>query len=77
MQDKVATGISIPKRLKQRIDEERGDVSRSKYVCRLLERSYSPNSNNRSKLVHKIIKNRRDSPDSRFRGLVSDESEGP
>jgi hypothetical protein len=76
-QDKVAAGISFTKGLKQRIDKERGDVSRSKYVCRLLERSYSLSNNSIVDPRHKSGKNRRDSSDIRFPGLPSDESGVP
>jgi metal-responsive CopG/Arc/MetJ family transcriptional regulator len=38
LQDKIATGISIPKNLKDKIDLDRGDISRSKYILRILER---------------------------------------
>ena len=40
MQNKVAMGISFPKKLIKTIDRERGDVSRSRFVLRLLEQVY-------------------------------------
>ncbi|MDQ6666883.1 MAG: hypothetical protein M3Y53_01500 [Thermoproteota archaeon] len=42
MQHYKTTGISIPVELMKRIDNERGDVSRSRYVLRLLEMIYGP-----------------------------------
>jgi hypothetical protein len=35
-----STGLSIPIELMHRIDAERGDVSRSRYLLRLLEKAY-------------------------------------
>jgi hypothetical protein len=35
-----STGLSIPIELIHRIDAERGDVSRSRYLLRLLEKAY-------------------------------------
>lgn len=40
MQDYIATGISFKKGLIFKIDSERGDVPRSKYIQRILERYY-------------------------------------
>ena len=40
MQESIAVGISLPKKIVERIDKDRQDVSRSKYVLRLLENSY-------------------------------------
>ena len=39
MQKSISVGISFPKKVIEKIDEERGDVSRSKYLLRVLERS--------------------------------------
>jgi metal-responsive CopG/Arc/MetJ family transcriptional regulator len=36
-----ATGLSLPIELMQKIDNERGDVSRSRFVLRLIEQAYS------------------------------------
>jgi metal-responsive CopG/Arc/MetJ family transcriptional regulator len=46
LQDKIATGISIPKNLKDRIDHDRGDVSRSRFILRILEKIYGREENN-------------------------------
>ena len=40
MQNKIGTGISFPKKIIKTIDRERGDVSRSRFVLRLLEQVY-------------------------------------
>ena len=40
MQNKIAMGISFPKKMIKNIDQERGDVSRSRFVLRLLEQVY-------------------------------------
>lgn len=37
----VPFGLSLPKELMKSIDEKRGDISRSKFVSRLLERNFS------------------------------------
>lgn len=41
MQSYIAIGISLPKEILARIDTERGDVSRSRYLLRKLEKMYS------------------------------------
>jgi metal-responsive CopG/Arc/MetJ family transcriptional regulator len=40
MQNKIAMGISFPKKMIKNIDRERGDISRSRFVLRLLEQAY-------------------------------------
>jgi hypothetical protein len=40
MQNKIGKGVSLPKETIRRIDGERGDVSRSRYITRLLEQAY-------------------------------------
>lgn len=40
MQDSFAVGISLPKSLIKKIDDERGDIPRSRYVLRMLEKTY-------------------------------------
>jgi hypothetical protein len=39
MQKYQAVGLSLPKEFMQIIDSERGDISRSKYLLRMLERA--------------------------------------
>ena len=38
MQESIAVGISLPKKIMSQIDSERGDVSRSRFLLRLIER---------------------------------------
>lgn len=53
---KVATGISIPRDLKEKIDLERGEVSRSRFVLKLLERAYNlENINNNSEKEQRLL----------------------
>jgi len=40
MRKNTATGISLPNELVKKIDAERGDIPRSRYVLRLLEKTY-------------------------------------
>jgi hypothetical protein len=40
LQNKIGTGVSLSKETIKRIDKERGDVSRSQYITRLLEQAY-------------------------------------
>ena len=37
LQKSVATGLSMPKALKERIDMDRGDIPRSRFILRILE----------------------------------------
>jgi hypothetical protein len=45
-------GISIPTEVLVKIDQERGDISRSKYILRILEKKYlvGYNENGKSKI---------------------------
>jgi len=43
MQKFVSAGLSLPKELMKKIDLERGDIPRSRYLLRLLERIYAVN----------------------------------
>jgi hypothetical protein len=38
MQNSISVGISFPKKVIEKIDSERGDISRSKYLLRIIER---------------------------------------
>ena len=40
MQNNIAVGISLPTKLMKKIDVDRGDVPRSRYVLRILEKQY-------------------------------------
>jgi hypothetical protein len=41
MKHYISTGLSLPTNWMQKIDSERGDISRSRYLLRLLERAYN------------------------------------
>jgi hypothetical protein len=43
MQTRIAVGISLPKEIIKKIDMERGDICRSRYLLRMLERLYVKN----------------------------------
>jgi hypothetical protein len=36
----ISTGLSLPKELIERIDAERGDIPRSRFLLRILEKVY-------------------------------------
>lgn len=40
MQRYQSTGLSLPAKLMQKIDNDRGDISRSRFLLRLIERGY-------------------------------------
>ena len=40
MRRNTATGISLPNELMQKIDADRGDIPRSRYILRILEKIY-------------------------------------
>jgi metal-responsive CopG/Arc/MetJ family transcriptional regulator len=41
MTEVTTLGISLPKTLVKRIDDDRGDIPRSRFLLRLVERAYS------------------------------------
>jgi metal-responsive CopG/Arc/MetJ family transcriptional regulator len=41
MQNSISVGISLPKKIMSQIDAERGDVSRSRFLLRKIEGTYS------------------------------------
>ena len=41
-----STGLSIPNELLTRIDSERGDIPRSRFLLRLIERAYRDEQGN-------------------------------
>jgi hypothetical protein len=54
---KIVTGICLPKSLKEQIDDKRGDIPRSRYISRILEQSMCKKDtenqqNTRSQLAH-------------------------
>jgi metal-responsive CopG/Arc/MetJ family transcriptional regulator len=40
MKKHTSTGLSLPDKLLHKIDKERGDVSRSRFILRILEKFY-------------------------------------
>lgn len=42
-----STGLSLPADLMHKIDTERGDVSRSRFVLRLIQQAYRENEKDR------------------------------
>ena len=44
----IPVGISLPAEMIERIDKERGDITRSRYVLRMIERSLSVKSPDRN-----------------------------
>jgi metal-responsive CopG/Arc/MetJ family transcriptional regulator len=40
MQVSIAVGISLPTKIVEKIDAERGDVSRSRYVLKMIKKFY-------------------------------------
>ena len=43
MQNTICVGISLPKEILEKIDRERQDIPRSRYVLRIIERLYPKN----------------------------------
>jgi hypothetical protein len=41
MQSNLALGISLPRQIIKQIDSDRGDVPRSRYLSRILEKQYA------------------------------------
>lgn len=62
MHNCIAIGISLPKEIMKRIDTDRGDIPRSRYLVRMLEKQYTVEG---KKVVEK------DSLDRRFEILQS------
>ena len=54
MQKYSATGISFPNEVLARIDAERGDTSRSKYILRQLEKAIQTGKSSRHNLWPKV-----------------------
>lgn len=46
----ISTGLSLPTDLMKKIDAERGDVPRSRFLLRLLEKTYSAENNEKEVL---------------------------
>jgi len=71
MQSTIAVGISLPKEIITKIDSERGDIPRSRYLLRLLEKMYRSNKNGEKLFMN--AENSQDSLDGRLESLQSSE----
>jgi hypothetical protein len=60
------TGLSLPIDLLREIDQERGDISRSRYLLKMLDKIQAEEKDRR-------LKNKQDSLDSRIQSLQSSE----
>jgi hypothetical protein len=76
MQKIISVGISFPKNILAKIDSERGDVPRSRYLLRVLENALQSEEKVESKKHYddKITADSWNSLDSRFGSLRSSES---
>jgi len=75
MQGCIAIGISLPKDILSRIDSDRGDVSRSKYLLRMLEKTYLIGEDKKEGKGHFTRRTgSQDSLDRRLDSLPSSES---
>jgi hypothetical protein len=71
-----SVGISLPAEIISKIDTERGDIPRSRYILRVLRDTYSKgNKLGRGNTATK--NNSQDSPDRRLETLQSGESKSP
>ena len=59
LRENVPFGLSLPQELKNLIDKERGDTSRSKYIRRIIEHNYQ---NLKEKNEKKILDNKNSIP---------------
>ena len=75
-----SVGISLPPEIISNIDTERGDISRSRYVLRALQNTFSSKEKlkeEKRRSIDTTIKSKnssQDSPDRRLRILQSSES---
>jgi metal-responsive CopG/Arc/MetJ family transcriptional regulator len=73
--NKIATGISFPKELLKQIDKDRGDIPRSRYITKFLEKRYLLTKKIKTKDITRkkndINKNKMDSLESRLGDLLS------
>ena len=70
-------GISLPTEIISRIDTERGDIPRSRYILRILQETYSRRKLEGRRNSINIRNNSLDSPDRRLETLQSSESRRP
>lgn len=76
-----SVGISLPTEIISKIDTERGDIPRSRYILRVLQNTYSTRrklkEEGRSNTTAINKNNSQDSPDRRLETLQSSESRSP
>jgi metal-responsive CopG/Arc/MetJ family transcriptional regulator len=75
----ISVGISFPKRVLTKIDSERGDISRSRYLLRVIENALQSKEKEEEEKAKncdnkKIHGNHQDLVDSRSRSLQPTES---
>ncbi len=69
MQSSIGIGISLPKDLMQKIDIDRGDIPRSRYVLRILEKQYTFETNNDTGSLDRRIETLQSSKPATIGGL--------
>ena len=72
-----SVGISLPIEIISKIDAERGDIPRSRYILRVLQNTYSTSRKLKEGKNYFTIRNNnnsQDSPDRRLETLQSSES---
>jgi metal-responsive CopG/Arc/MetJ family transcriptional regulator len=76
MQCCIPIGISLPQDIVTRIDAQRGDVSRSRWVLRLLQRVYFLEEGQKEQFTgqQQLVKSLKDSFESRIGAQQSNES---
>jgi hypothetical protein len=78
-QNSKAVGISLPEEIISKIDDERGDISRSRYLLRIVQKVYECRKNSEDKRLRVNKKDNEDPLDSSgFESLLqSSRSENP
>lgn len=74
MQGSKPVGISLPQDIVRKIDAQRGDVSRSRWVLRLLEKVYLDQGQAHRFAEQQFIESLKDSFESRIGSQQSNES---
>jgi metal-responsive CopG/Arc/MetJ family transcriptional regulator len=76
-----SVGISLPAEIISKIDAQRGDIPRSRYILRVLQDTYPKKrklkEEGRRSTVTKNIDNSKDSPDCKLETLQSSEFRSP
>jgi metal-responsive CopG/Arc/MetJ family transcriptional regulator len=74
MQSSIPVGISLPQDIVRKIDAQRGDISRSRWVLRLLERVYVDKGQPQQFAEQQFVGSLKDSFESRIGSQQSNES---